>query len=502
MGVTDAQVRKLMEEVNKHGKIGKASMMAGLDRKTGAKYRDLNKVPSEIPKPSREHLTHEDPFDAIWPVVEKKLELATNLQAKALFNWLKKQNPGMFQDTQLRTFQRRVKKWRATKGPDQEVFFAQDHRPGEAMQMDFTHCNKLGITINGVPFEHMLCHCVLPHSNWEWASVCRSESLIALRNGVQASLFKLGRYPEYLQTDSLTAATHDLGGGARDFNKDYREFVAHFKMKPRRIAVRKCNQNGDVESSNNALKNCLKQHLILQESRDFKSIEAYEIWVRKIITENNIARSTKLADELKVMKKLTANAVKSYREEDVKVSRESTISILRNTYSVPSRLIGERLKVRVYDHHIEVLYGGSVQLKIERLLGRKKSRINYRHVIKSLVRKPGAFARYRYQSEMFPAVEFREAYDALHRHYSTVYKADLEYLRILQKAAFESEEDVLNCLQLLQSQNILPDYDTIKALIKPQEIEAQELNIPKPSLSEFDDLLDAPELLKGHVNEK
>ena len=407
----------------------------------------------------------------------------------------------MFQDTQLRTFQRRVKKWRASKGPEKEVFFAQEHRPGEAMQMDFTHCNKLWITINGVPFDHMLCHCVLPYSNWEWASVCRSESLIALRNGVQASLFKLGRYPEYLQTDSLTAATHDLGGGARDFNKDYKEYVAHFKMKPRRIAVRKCNQNGDVESSNNALKNCLEQHLILQENRDFTSVEAYEIWVRNIITENNISRSKKLDEELMVMKKLTANAVKSYREEEVKVSRESTVSILQNTYSVPSRLIGERLKVRVYDHHIEALYGGTVQLKIERLLGRKKSRINYRHVVKSLLRKPGAFARYRYQSEMFPTVEFREAYDALHGHYANVYKADVEYLRILQKAAFDSEEKVLNCLQLLQSKNILPDYDTIKALMKPYENKVQELHVPVPSLGEFDDLLDAPELLKGDVNE-
>jgi len=502
MCVKDAQIRKLMEEINKHGKIGKASMKAGLDRKTGAKYLRLSKLPSEIPKTSRTYRTHEDSFDFVWSVVEQKLELATHLQAKALFKWIQKRYPGKFQDTQLRTFQRRVKKWRATKGPDKEIFFAQNHIPGEAMQMDFTHCDKLGVTINFEVFDHMICHCVLPYSNWEWGSICRSESLVALRNGVQITLFKLGRHTKYLQTDSLSAATHDLGGGARDFNKDYKEFVLHFKMKPRRIAVRKCNQNGDVESSHNALKNCLEQHLILRESRDFTSVEEYEKWVHKIMTENNLGRLKKFEEELKVMKKLTSNAVKTYREEDVKVSRESTISILQNTYSVPSKLIGERLKVKVYDYHIEIFYAGSIQLKIKRLLGRKKAKINYRHVVKSLLRKAGAFARYRYQSEMFPTIEFREAYDALHEHYASVYKADVEYLRILQKAAFDNQEDVRSCLQLLQMEKILPDYDAIKSLLSPPKLEIQNISMPEPCLEEFDNLLVSPELLKGHIDAK
>ncbi len=496
MGVTDAQVRKLMDKFNKDGKIGKASMAAGIDRKTGLKYVTLNKLPSEIPREARNYSTHANPFEEVWPEVVAKLTLAENLQAKSLFKWLNKQHPGEFQESQLRTFQRRVKNWRATKGPDKEVFFAQQHKPGEAMQMDFTHCDKLEVTIDGEIFEHMLCHCVLPYSNWDWATVCKSESLMALRKGVQAALLKLGRYPEYLQTDSLTAATHDLGGGARDFNKDYKSFVAHFNMKPRRIAVRKCNQNGDVESANNAIKNCLEQELILRESRDFKSVDVYEQWVRKIINENNVGRLKKLNEELAVMKKITAACVKTYREEDVKVSRESTIRVMQNTYSVPSRLIGERLKIKVFDNRLEVLYGGALQLEIPRLLGRKKSRINYRHVIKSLVRKPGAFARYKCQSEMFPSLDFRRAYDALREHYNSAYKADMEYLLILQKAAFSGEEDVICCLKLLQSEGILPDSGTITALIKPCDIEVPEVEIEEPSLSEFDDLMEHAEPLK------
>ena len=183
MTVKDAQVRKFMEEMSKHGEIGKASMKAGFDRATGRKYKKLGKYPSQIRKKLRTWRTREDPFEEEWPEIERMLQAAPGLEAKSLFEWLNEKNNTKYEEGQLRTFQRRVKKWRATRGPDKEVFFPQEHRPGEAMQTDFTHAAVLGVTICGVSFVHMLCHSVLPFSNWEWATVCLSESFAALKRG-------------------------------------------------------------------------------------------------------------------------------------------------------------------------------------------------------------------------------------------------------------------------------------------------------------------------------
>ena len=191
MPVKDAQVRKLMEEHSKHGKVGLASIKAGMDRKTGRKYIRSGKLPSsEVHE--REYRTRPDPFEDDWPELRAMFEQAPELEAKSVFDWLVERAPGKYEPGQLRTLQRRIKQWRATEGPPKEVFFAQEHRPGEAMQTDFTSGNRLSVTIAGAPFDHLLCHPVLPYSNWEWVTACRSESMMALRRGVQEALFQLG----------------------------------------------------------------------------------------------------------------------------------------------------------------------------------------------------------------------------------------------------------------------------------------------------------------------
>ena len=181
-----------MEEMSKHGQVGLASLRAGLDRKTGSKYVAMGKLPSEVSS-TRTWRTREDPFTQDWPTIEAKLSQCPELEAKTLFEELLAQHPERYHEGQLRTLQRHVKQWRATKGPDKEVFFAQEHRPGEAAQTDFTWCTELGVTIAGEVFVPMLCVLVLPYSNWQWATVCLSESMAALRRGIQAALFRLGR---------------------------------------------------------------------------------------------------------------------------------------------------------------------------------------------------------------------------------------------------------------------------------------------------------------------
>jgi hypothetical protein len=123
----------------------------------------------------------------------------------------------------------------------------------------------------------MLCHFVLPHSNWKWATVAFSKSLRALRRGVQAALRQLGRRPKWHQTDNSTAATQDLATDKRGFNEDYPAMMRHFDMEPRTIGVGESEHNGDVEAANGALKRRLEQHLILRGSTDFESVDAYEI---------------------------------------------------------------------------------------------------------------------------------------------------------------------------------------------------------------------------------
>jgi hypothetical protein len=477
-----------MEELKKHGQLGLAAARAGMDRGTAAKYRDAGKLPSEMKAP-RTWRTREDPFEDAWPVIASKLADAPELEAKTLFEWLLTTSPpGTYEAGQLRTLQRRVREWRATEGPDKEVFFAQEHRRGEAMQTDFTSGNELGITIAGEAFKHLLCHPVLPYSNWEWVTVCQSESMAALKRGVQAALFQLGRVPTWHQTDHSTAATHDVPSGGRDFNEEYRAFIEHFRMKARTIEVGAPNQNGDVESLNGVLKRRLEQHLLMRGSRDFESVAAYEAWLQPVVTSANGLRQARVAEELAEMRPLDVERLKEFTEDEVLVTGWSTIRVKHNAYSVPSRLIGEWVQVHVYDDVLDVRYGEKSQLVVPRLLGRNGRCINYRHIIWSLVQKPWAFAQYRYREELFPTLAFRRAYDALAARH-TGRAADLEYLRILHLAASTMECEVERVLERLLADGALVGADQVKAAVAPAKAEVPALPAPEVDLRDYDVLL-------------
>lgn len=169
--VSDAQVRKLMEEMSKHGKRGLAAMKSGMDWKTANRYIEAAKLPSEVDAP-RDWRTREDPFADEWPDIEAMLRETPELEAKTIFELLSERRPGRHAPGQLRTLQRRIRVWRAAAGPEKNVVLAQMHRPGEAAQTDFTNANELGVTIGGLVLAHLLCVFVLPFSNWQWATVC------------------------------------------------------------------------------------------------------------------------------------------------------------------------------------------------------------------------------------------------------------------------------------------------------------------------------------------
>lgn len=454
-----------MREVQKHGAVGLAADRSGMDRKTARKYLREGKLPTELEEP-RWWRTRKDPIaEQDWSFVEAQLTDSPGLEAKTLFDMLQERRSEPYGEGQLRTLQRRVKHWRATKGPDREVFFSQEHRPGEAAQTDFTHATELAVTIVGVAFVHMLCNFVLPYSNWQSVTVCMSESLLSLRRGVQTALFRLGHHPQWHQTDNSTAATHTVGDRQRKFNAEYESMMKHFGMKPRTTEVGAKEQNGDVEALNGALKRRIAQRLLVRGSSDFESIEAYEHWLAAEPVERaNAGRRQRLAEELAVMPAVRANRLPEFKEQDVTVTSWSTIRVEHNAYSVPSRLIAEQVRVRIFERRIEVYYAQKMQLVIERMVGRNGHRINYRHIIWSLVQKPGAFARYRYREDLFPTLTFRKAYDAITGNSPTTAK-DLAYLRVLHLAAATSEADVEAALSMLLDERQTPDVDTIKALL-------------------------------------
>ncbi len=454
-----------MKEMQKHGAIGLAADRSGMDRKTARKYVRSGKLPSELDKP-RWWRTRKDPIaEQDWAFVEAQLTDSPALEAKTLFEMLQEQRAEPYAEGLLRTLQRRVKHWRATKGPDKEVFFSQEHRPGEAAQTDFTHATELGVTIRGTECVHMLCHFVLPYSNWQSVTVCQSESLLSLRRGVQAALFRLGHHPQWHQTDNSTAATHTIGDRVRKFNIEYESMIKHFGMKPRTTDVGAKEQNGDVEASNGALKRRIAQRLIVRGSRDFDSVEAYECWLaHDPIRRANAGRRERLAHELAVMPLVRADRLPEFREEDVLVTSWSTIRVDHNAYSVPSRLIAERVRVRIFERVIEVFYAQKKQLVIDRVIGRNGHRINYRHVIWSLIQKPGAFARYRYKEDLFPTLTFRKTYDAIADDTPSTAK-DLAYLRILHLAAATTQTDVEAGLIMLLEAKRTPDVETLKELL-------------------------------------
>jgi len=489
MTATDAQVKKLMDELNKCTGIGVAAARAGMDRKTARKYRGSKALPSTL-KPPRAWLTREDPFADDWTSLEAMLADAPELEAKTLFEWLQGQKPGAYSDGQLRTLQRHVRRWRGQHGPEKQVFFSQEHRPGERAQTDFTWGTELGVTIGGEPFAHMLCHVVLPYSNWEHATVCRSESMAALRRGVQAAFFALGQVPKEHQTDNSTAATHDLSTGKRGFNAEYLRLMEHLGMTPLTTAVGAKEQNGDVEAANNALKRRLKQHLLVRGNADFESVAAYEAFVGEVVERANVGRAKRLADELALMRVLRVTRLVEYEEQDVEVTSWSTIRVKKNAYSVPSRLIGERVRVRVYDDRLEVYYSSRLELVVERLHGEQKHRVDYRHIIWSLVKKPGAFARYRYREDLFPSLVFRRAYDAL-RDAHGERQADIGYLRLLHLAASTMEADVELALTLMLAERRVPDVETVKALVQPRPLLTADLAAPVVDLGAYDRLLGA-----------
>lgn len=496
MTATDAQVRILMREREKGRTQEQAAASANLkNRKTVARYEQRGQLPSEVKQPRR-YRTREDPFAGDWAAIERMLADAPELEAQAVMDWLCEQHPERYHAGQVRTLQRRLADWRV-RHRDGVAALEQVRRPGEVLQTDGTWLTELGVTIAQQPFKHLLMHSVLPYSNWEWGRVVQSESLAALRLGLQSTLVKLGAVPRFHQTDNSSAATSPLGAagaGERGFTPSYVQLVSHFGIKPLRTHVRAPDENGDVEASHGGLQRALRQHLLLRGSRDFADIASYEAFIWAVMGRRNQRRQARLAEELAVMKPLTVPLLESYTELQVLVNTGSLIRVQKNSYSVPTGLIGKLVKVRVWEWQLEVLFQGQVVESLPRLQGQHGEHVNYRHVIGSLLRKPGGFRDYRYREACFPALIFRQAWEQLNRFYPPR-KADLIYLRILHLAARTLESAVAAVLgDLVGAAQPWDERDVERPLAAPR------VDVPPVTRGEIQ-LADYDALLRGGADE-
>ena len=488
--VTDEQVRLLRWERMK-GKIQKAAAAAaGMSERT-ARTWEAGALPSARKRP-RTWRTRQDPFEGVWEtdvVPLLKADKEGVLQGTMLLEELQERYPGRFSEAQVRTLQRRIRDWRALHGAEREVYFPQEHPPGREAAVDFTHGEDLGVMIGGVAFVHLLFAFKLSFSGWTWVQVARSETFEALVRGLQGALWELGGVPLVARHDNLSAATHELRkSGGRQLTARFQGVLEHYGLDSTRIRPGKSHENGVVEKGHDLVKSAVRQALVLRAGREFPSVAEYERFVREMVERKlNRRAAQKLALERQHLRPLPSTPVPSYTTHRARVRRWSTIRVSSRTYSVPSRLIGHQVVVRQHPEVVELYYQDHLIEAMPRLFGDRTVRIDYRHIIRSLVRKPGAFARYRYREELFPSLVFRRSYDALVRFRGD--RADLEYVRILHLAADTLEGPVERALEQLLATGEPFDYAALKAIAKPEPVAVPALRIPAPDLGVYDAML-------------
>ncbi len=353
--------------------------------------------------------------------------------------------------------------------------------------MDFTHGTELGVTIAGRPFAHLFFQLVLSFSGWRWVGLAFGETFEALVAGVQEALWELGGVPLVLRSDNLSAATHELKDGGRSLTRRFKDVVDHYGLQSTRIRPGKSHENGVAEKGNDVLKTAIRQALLVRGSRDFATVEEYEQFVAGIVSKLNRRAQARFEVERAHLRPLPTTRLSTYTSYDRVVRRWSTLRINSRVYSVPSRLIGHTVRVHLHADYVEVLFKGKLVETMPRLRGKQEHRIDYRHVIWSLIRKPGAFARYRYREELFPTIPFRLAYDALNKWRGD--RTDVEYVRILHLAASTMESTVERALLELLRRGEPFDYADVKALASPEPAAVPDVRIPRPDFRVYDGLL-------------
>jgi hypothetical protein len=416
--ITAQQVRLYMEHRKQGETQAAASAKAGLSQRTGRRI-ETGEVPA-LEQTPRHWRTRKDPFTEVWDgEVVPLLEKQPALNAITLFEDLQDRHPGKYPNGCKRTFQRRVKAWKALHGPDKEVMFRQRQEAGRLGLSDFTELKDVVVSIGGEPLAHRLYHFRLAFSGWSHLKVVLGgESYSALAEGLQEALWRLGGAPHEHRTDSLSAAYKNrLGDEQADLTERYEALCRHYAMTPTRNNRGAGHENGAVESPHGHLKRRIHQALLLRESADFDSIEAYRTWLDELVRRFNRRCTQALAIERPALKGLPARRTTDFTEQVVPVTTSSTIEVKRVLYTVPARLVGERLRLHIFDDRIEGYVGSARAVTLPRVYAvsheRRARCIDYRHLIGQLARKPQAFRYSQLRDDLLPNATYRRIWAAL-----------------------------------------------------------------------------------------
>ena len=441
-------------------------------------------------KADRDWRTREDPLEAVW-----ETELVVLLKAKpeltpiTLLEHLQDLYPNQYDQRVLRTLQRRVKQWKSLHGPEKEVIFRQQAEVGLQGFSDFTHPDS-PITIKQQPFAHLLYQFRLAYSGWRSITVVQGgESYSALSTGLQRALTQAGGCPVEHRTDSLSAARNNTQNVWTDA---YQDLCEHYNMTPTRNNLGQSHENGVEECANGSFKRRLSQHLTLRGHSDFDSIEAYQAFIDQVVGKLNQRSRSRFLEEQQALLVLPEYGGVDYTLLSIKVTRSSTIEVRRVVYSVPSRLIGERLQVRLYHDKLVLYVGQQVALTLPRIYpapGQNRARcINYRHIIRSLAAKPQAFRYSQLREDILPNDNYRQLW-ALADNALPAQEACKWIVTVLMLASeYDSEQELGETLLQEARAGLFESAKTIQErFYTPQS--APEVKTEQHNLQSYDELL-------------
>ncbi len=498
--VNDQQVRLYMKLRSTRSQLS-AAAMTGISVATGRRIERDPRPPSSC-KESRGYRTRSDPLEGIWDAeIVPMLAEAPGLRPVTILRELARRHPDRIGQGVRRTLERRIRTWRAMHGPERAVMFPQVHAPARMGLSDFTDMNGLGVIVAGQPLDHRLYHFALVYSGFEHGEVVLGgESYTALASGLAAALVILGGAPFEHRSDSLSAAFRNLCvDDAEDVTRRFAALAEHYGMIPTRNNRGAAHENGAIESRHGHLKDRIDQALMLRGSRGFDTLDAYRTFVAGVVADHNRRHADAIEIERAHLRALPPAAPVTWDEASVRVTSSSGFSFRHAFYTVPSRLIGHRLHLRVHDDRIEAFLGGALVVTLPR--GRAPSKqaarttthvVDYRHVIGSLRAKPGALAGLTYRDALWPRPAYRRAWDALSAVQSTR-EAARTMVGLLALAHDRGvEADLAAMLDAILDDGRLPDLGLLRTRFTPQVTSAPSVWIEMPRASIYDPLLSAP----------
>lgn len=395
-----------------------AAAMASISTATAYRFeKEARRLPSQRKAPRGRR--RPDPLADIFEAeIVPLLKAAPGIRPIAIFEEMLRRHPDLGNSVR-RTIERRVRSWRAVHGEEQEVIFRQVHEPGRVGLSDFTDMSGAGVTIAGAALDHRLYRFRLAYSGFEHAHVVLGgESFIALAEGLQNALWSLGGAPREHRSDSLSAAFRNLDKDARaDLTRRYEDLVAHYGMTATRNNAGIAHENGSIEGSHGHLKRAIHDALLMRGSSDFDDLAAYRRFVDEIVGRCNTRNSRRIDLERAELKDLPVRRTSDYEDVTVRVTSSGGFTLRKVFYTVPSRLIGHRLRVRLFDDRLDVFIGGTQLMTLSRgrasPSGKHDQVVNYRHIIHSLRRKPMALLNLVYRDQLFPREAYRRTFDML-----------------------------------------------------------------------------------------